>query len=132
MENVMPRELTSHNVNGLNEAIKITVIDEPGQGGANHQYNLVMFAADAKPGDGPDDHLEIRFQNGPIGEVGVNGISNEALLAVLIDRMEGFQSGSYACAENGAALTNLRHALAMLLKRTKERVARGVEGTMKV
>ena len=36
------RELTSHKVNGLNEAITIAVMDEPGAGGACHEYNLTM------------------------------------------------------------------------------------------
>ena len=39
--------------------------------------------------------FEIRFQNGPIAEAGVNGLTHEALLAVLEDRLVGFQSGPY-------------------------------------
>ena len=32
------RELTDHKVNGLNEALTIIAIDNPGPGGANHKW----------------------------------------------------------------------------------------------
>lgn len=119
------RELTYHKVNGLNEAITITVLDEPGAGNACHSYLMSYPTQDA-----PDGVLvPIRFQNGPIAESGVNGISNEALLAIVEDRLLGFQSGPYACRENAVALTKLQEAMMWLQKRTRDRVARGVEGT---
>lgn len=118
------RELTSHKVNGLNEVITITVMDEPGQGNACHEYNLTM-----NHGDGTCHGAEIRFQNGSIQEFGVNGISNEALLAIVEDRLVGFQSGAFACRENAIALTKIQEAMMWLQKRTRDRVARGVEGT---
>jgi len=71
----------------------------------------------------------IRFQNGPIQESGVNGVSNEALLAIVEDRLLGFQSGQYACRENAIAVTKIQEAMMWLQKRTRDRVARGVEGT---
>lgn len=118
------RELTSHKVNGLNEAITITVMDEPGPGNACHEYNLTM-----DNGNGTCHGAEVRFQKGPIVESGVNGISNEALLAIVEDRLVGFQSGQYACHENAIALTKIQEAMMWLQKRTRDRVARGVEGT---
>lgn len=113
-------------VNGLNERISIDVMDEPGSGGACHAYNIAL-----DKGDGPVRALlaEIRFQNGPIREAGYNGLSNESLLAILIDRMEGFQSGAYATTENQIALDHMRAAQNILKFRTHQRVARGVEGT---
>lgn len=122
------RTLTDHIVNALNEAVRITVLDEPGQGGACHGYLLDYITTDA---DGEPAHgcQQIWFQNGPIKEVGVNGISQEALLAILIDRLRGFQSGQFACADNAEALTHLAGALECLQRRTKARLARGVEGT---
>lgn len=72
---------------------------------------------------------EIEFQNGPIKEFGVNGISNESLLAIVIDRLRGFQSGEYACEDNQIALESAEYCLNMLQKRTKDRLSRGVEGT---
>ncbi len=73
----------------------------------------------------------IQFPNGPITKPeDMNGITNEALLAVLIDRMRGFQSGQFACRDNAIALTHLEDALMWLQKRTRDRMARGVEGTL--
>jgi hypothetical protein len=73
---------------------------------------------------------DVRFQDGPIQETGVNGISNEALLAIVEDRLAGFQSGQYACRENAIALTKIQEAMMWLHKRTRDRAARGVEGTL--
>lgn len=50
-------------------------------------------------------------------------------MAVVIDRLQGFQSGQYACRDNAIALTKLEEALMWLNKRTNDRIARGVEGT---
>lgn len=118
------RELTSHKVNGLNEALCIEVLDEPGQGNACHRYAITYQ-------DGHARHAlpAINFQNGPIQEAGVNGISNEALLAIVEDRLLGFQSDQFACRENAIALTKLQEAMMWLQKRTRDRMARGVEGT---
>jgi len=119
------RLLTDHKVNGLNESIIIAVLDEPGQGGACHHYQLQL-----ERGNGLIQTVdEIHFQNGPIKEVGVNGISQEALLAILIDRLKGFQGGEFSTKENAVALTHLETAMLWLHKRTRDRLARGVEGT---
>lgn len=123
----MIRELTSHKVNGLNEALTIEVLDEPGPGNACHTYRIT-----AKNGVEVSRAVccDIEFQNGPIQEVGVSGVSNEALLAVVEDRLLGFQSGPYACRENAIATTKVQEAMMWLQKRTRDRMARGVEGTM--
>ncbi len=126
METTTVRQLTSHIVNGLNEALFINVLDEPGSGGANHLYEIGRNPAGVN-----SQVCLVRFQNGPIGESGVNGISNEALLAIVEDRMLGFQSGQYACRENAVALTKIQEAMMWLQKRTRDRVTRGVEGTSK-
>jgi hypothetical protein len=119
------RTITDHKLNGLNDAIAITA-DAPGSGGASHEYKMVLNISD-------DESLifsALLFQNGPISKpADMNGITNEALLAVLIDRMRGFQSGQFACRENAIALTHLEEALMWLQKRTRDRLARGVEGT---
>lgn len=137
----MIREITSHKLNGLNDALKITVLDEPGDGGANHRYHITTVAA-PPPIDGSTSVADlkkaqamlravtdIRFQKGPIKEAGVNGISNESLLAIVIDRLQSFQAGAYACRENHEALVKLEEAMTLLQKRTRDRLARGVEGT---
>jgi hypothetical protein len=117
------RSLTSHRVNGLNESINICVMDEPGSGNACHQYRVTM-------GD-PAFVVDIPFQNGPIAETGVNGLSNEALLAIVEDRLNRFQSGPFACRENALAMTHVQDAMHWLHHRTRERLQRGVEGTLR-
>ncbi len=114
------RQITDHVVNPANDQIKITVVDEPGAGGANHEYEIklpnIVFT-------------RISFQNGPIAEKGVNGLTQEVLIAICIDRLRSFQAGPYACRENAIALTKLEESLMWLQKRTRDRMARGVEGT---
>jgi len=114
------RELTSHKVDGLNEKLRIIVADEPGAGGANHHYRI---------NHGALTDCVINFQNGPVQESGANGVSNEALLAIVEDRLLRFQAGPYACRENALALTKIQEAMHWLHSRTRERIRRGVEGT---
>ena len=95
--------------------------DEPGAGGACHEYlvgasnDTVVFA-------------NVSFQNGAIKENGVNGCQNEDLIAIVIDRLQGFQSGDFNCRENAIAITKLEEAMLWLNKRTNDRISRGVEG----
>jgi hypothetical protein len=122
----MSRRITDHSVGGLNEVLILEAMDEPGSGGACHHYRTMLPTA---PGSEPMEQ-HINFQNGPLGEVPPNGTSNEAILAVLIDRMRGFQSGKFSCRENAIALTHLEDAMHWLQHRTRQRLSRGVEGTL--
>lgn len=125
------RTIHDHETNPANRELRIEVLDEPGHGGACHEYRISGFAFAGK-GDELVPHgatVELLFQNGPIKEVGVNGITHEALLAILIDRLRSFQRGPYACRENALALTRIEEALHWLKHRTRARMARGVEGT---
>lgn len=120
------REIHGHEINECNEAIRITADDQnPQNGNASHVYTMEY-------GNTATISCVLHFQDGPIKEVGVNGITQEALLAILIDRLECFQSSKWACDENAMALSDLRSARDVLLERTKKRMARGVEGTHKV
>lgn len=118
-------DITSHKVNGLNNALRIQVLDQPGEGGACHEYGISCDSNDFCDTD-------IFFQNGPILEAGFNGVSIEALLAIVEHRMIGFQSGEYSTRENAIALTKIQEAMLWLHKRTLDRVARGVEGTHQI
>lgn len=133
------RQLTDHQV--VPKGLVISVTDSPGPGGANHRYDITGFDTDNNPsavaefGDSPGYRSRftrsiVLFQNGPIPEVGANGITMEALLAIVIDRLRGFQSGKFACRDNAIALTHLEDALMRLQARTRERMRRGVEGTL--
>ena len=74
------------------------------------------------------DPIEINFQKGAILEHGINGLTQEVLLAIVIDRLQGFQSGDFSCRENALAITKCQEALMWLQQRTRDRIARGVEG----
>lgn len=127
------RLLTGHQVNPANDTLTIEVMDDPGPGGACHDYMISGFKIhDDEEAEPYEAALLLAFQNGPINEVGVNGITHEALIAILIDRLEAFQAGPYACRENALALTKLQEAQMWLHKRTRDRMARNVEGTHKV
>lgn len=71
----------------------------------------------------------IHFQEGPIEERGVNGVMNEDLLAMVLTRLEHFQKSEFKCRENENAIDAIEDAMYWLRKRTRERKARGVEGT---
>jgi hypothetical protein len=114
------RQITDHIANPTNDRIKITAMDDPGAGGAHHYYTVDV--------DGSENGLDIHFQNGPIAEAGVNGVTQEVLLAVVIDRLRSFQAGPFACPENADALVHATEALETLKSRTRERMKRGVEG----
>lgn len=67
------------------------------------------------------------FQRGGVALNGVNGLTNESLLAVLAHRLS-YLNGKFACVENDQALEHIRSALTVLEARTSARAARGVEG----
>lgn len=102
---------------------KVFCLDQPGSGNACHHYRIT-------PELETETLSEVSFQNGAILESGVNGIMNEDLLAIVIDRLQGFQSGKFVCRENAIALTKIQEALMWLEKRTADREVRGVEGKL--
>ena len=57
-----------------------------------------------------DDKLvcAIHFQEGPVLECGSNGVGNEDLINMVIERLEHFQRSEYACRENAIAITSSR------------------------
>lgn len=133
------RTIEDHKVNPANDTLAISVLDEPGAGGANHAYLVggadlnrnVSLPSLWNVGVSPETSMgmAILFQNGPIPEVGVNGVTHEVLLAIVADRLRSFQKGPYACKANACALTHIEEAQHWLQQRTIERMRRGVEGT---
>ena len=126
------RTIEDHKVNPANDTLTITVLDEPGSGGAQHRYEITGFNSEtnvSESGIDDRDRVSILFQNGPIAEAGVNGVTHEALLAIVADRLRSFQKGPYACKANACALTHIEEAMHWLQQRTIERMRRGVEGT---
>ena len=88
------RFINDHKVNPANDTLTIRVCDEPGAGGASHEY-----AVEHNP-DGRDGFVYIiNFQNGPVlsDGNGVNGLTHEVLLSIVADRLRSFQKGWSAC-----------------------------------
>jgi hypothetical protein len=126
------RTLDEHKINPANDQLSISVLDEAGAGGANHHYMITTPNWTRAPdGSGAVGVWDINFQNGPIDEAGVNGVTQEALLAIVADRLRSFQAGPFACRENALALTKIEEAQHWLQARTLARMRRGVEGTHK-
>lgn len=109
---------------GTSKYTEVYATDSKGAGNANHEYDVCQ-----NKGTGDAIFAKIKFQNGAIKENGVNGCHNEDLIAVVIDRLQGFQAGEFSCRENAIAITKLEEALLWLNKRTQDRIRRGVEGT---
>lgn len=125
------RTLTKHQVEGAATELAIAVTDQPGSGGAHHRYLVTGFSSklnDSRQLGDPVEQLAVLFQNGPVPANGINGITIEVLLAIAADRLECFQAGPFASADNQEALEHIDQAIECLHRRTRSRLARNVEG----
>jgi hypothetical protein len=118
----------SHKTNDCNRQISV-VAHAPSTGGAAVRYDIKgpekqMLGVGMVPSFG----LNMKFQDGPVAD-GVNGVTNEVLLAIVEDRLKGFQTGPWPSAKNAEAMSYVRSAMEALASRTEERINRGVEGT---
>jgi len=113
---------------GTRKYAKVVCYGVPGNGNDCHEYAVLNSHPSENSKDLPP-LTYVRFQNGPIKEAGVNGCQNEDLISMVIDRLQGFQEGAFACRENAIAMTKLEESLMWLRKRTQDREDRGVEGT---
>ncbi|WP_304576739.1 hypothetical protein [Romboutsia ilealis] len=75
---------------------------------------------------------EVKFQKGPVLEVGLNGVQDVDLLLMVQTRLQAFQKTEYACKENVEAIASIQDAIVWMTARTKSREARNVEGTSMV
>lgn len=85
-------------------------------------YTLHSFRA-----DGPDQEVTFYKMIGPATEQYEHGTTLEEMLRVSIERLKDLNE-RYSCRENALAITKMQEALMWLNERTKDRVARGVEG----
>lgn len=113
---------------GSKKYTKIVCLDTNNEINTNSEYLVLQSEIDKENG-GNKELAHIKFQNGPIKEAGINGIHNEDLIAIVMDRLNFFQKGIYACEENSMAIIKLQESLMWLRKRTQDRDDRGVEGT---
>lgn len=114
---------------GTTKFTEIFALDDKGQGGANHVYDVRQTVPVGATVSDDEIFAKVKFQDGPIKEFGINGCHNEDLIAIVIDRLQSFQKGDFSCRENAIAITKLEEALLWLNKRTTDRIKRGVEGT---
>ena len=108
--------LTDHLFPGddLNAAIKIHADDrDPNNGNASHNYAMwVQY-----PGEADTAHQEVHFQHGARNEPGsIQGVTDAAVLSIVLDRYRGFQSGPFACRSNAIVITKLEEALMWMQK----------------
>lgn len=117
------RQITDHfDGHGLADSILIAS-DEPdaNAGGAPHEYVCTI--------DG-NQVANIQFQHGARHVAGSTpGILDSCLVAIVMDRLRGFQAGPFSSRQNAIALTKLEEALHWMHDRAHERARRGVLGT---
>lgn len=90
-------------------------------GNASHVY-AIQFGA-------PGAVCRIQFQHGARGlDASTPGVFDDDLLAIVADRLEGFQSGAFACEANAVALEAVQRAREALGLRVAKRMAQGVLG----
>lgn len=112
------REIETHRDGAVNDKVRIVAMNY-GPGGAPDLYDIEAgWAGSGYAG---------RFRFAKAGET---GLTNEVLLAVVADRLAGFQAGPYACEENREALPLIETALELLKGRTARRIAQGTEDKM--
>lgn len=110
----MPRPVTDHVVPSLPSTVDVDCVAE--SDGARTEYCCTSH----------DGTTSLVFAHQPVGEALRPGLTNEALLAVVIDRLRGFQEGPLRCRENAVALTKIEEAMHWLHARTLDRIRRGV------
>lgn len=109
-----------HDGFGLAETMNIIPLDEPGSGGAHHEYAVEIDGVRV---------AHIQFQHGPRDEEGSKpGILGAVLVAILLDQLRAYQAGPFSSRENSLVITKLEEALMWMQQRARNRAKRGVLG----
>ena len=116
------RPITTHVVSGEATELRLNAINKDVCGAHSADYS-VSYMREVR-------HVQqnFTFQKGSVQLHGINGLTNEVLLAMVMDRLARFQEGSLAGEDSGRALYYLDKAMSALQVRTCSRVLRGVEG----
>ncbi len=88
-----------------------------------HNYHLDMFVDPVKK-------ASLRFYEMRADGTKIDGVTNEEVISVLVDRLRKLNS-RFPCRQNSIAIRKLEEALMWLEDRTKNRESRGVEGQHK-
>ena len=120
-------QITDHKGSTLNNDLEITRKDASESSGAGKIYEIAYNFTH----NGYAILEEIQFQDGELKD-GVNGITDESLIAIVLDRLRGFNEGRFRCRENSLAITHLEEGLMWLQKRAVRRQNEGIEGTHKL
>lgn len=111
--------------NSLLDKMHVRVYHEDENQKAYNTYHHFQFK-----NAGSGEYLgELKFQKGGKKEVGINGVSDELVLAVVLERLNCIQEGDFSNRETAIAITKIEEALLWLKKRTIEREEKGIEGT---
>jgi len=74
-----------------------------------------------------DNTVRFTIQDGPIGDVGINGIQVTDMLEYINEVYKSLNK-AFPCRENSLTITKIEEAIHWQDARTKDRVARNVEG----
>lgn len=132
----MKKIITHHDGHGRMEDLRVYATDEPATeppgNSSHHRYEFLVAGTDPDTGgqaDWPCGYLQ--FQRGPFGAEGSTpGTLTNAVLAALVDHLQGFQSGPLASRENALVITKLQEAMFWARERADDRARRGVLGSM--
>ena len=129
------RPLYEHEINKFNrECVKVETADERNEADNAHHAYKISVVKEAQTSDEQTQivyEVVLQFQNGGLKETGANGITDQALLAICLDRLRSFNQGKFSSRENSLAITHIEDALLRMERRSNDRARRGVEGERK-
>ena len=133
-DGLIGRELYDHKRNKFNrECVEVRTADSRANDNAHHKYTIQVWkhAQTSEESSICVEAVTLNFQNGGLKEVGPNGITDQALLAIVMDRLKSFNDGQFRCRENSLAITHLELVLMYMEERANDRARRGAEGERK-
>jgi hypothetical protein len=105
-------EIFSHQVNRTNRGIRIYIAQIDRDSKAPQMFSLILE---------DQTMIDLRFAHQEVNGAFVPGLTNEALLAIVEARLEGFQEGPFKSRENAIALTKTQEAMQWLERGTRKR-----------
>ncbi len=120
------RRLSNFNTPGGLAPIAVLAMDDPGHGEPNRRYELTGFntlynGSSLLPGQNYPasfNVLPIFFHDDSKGpNAPANGVTEAALLSVVVDHLNGRQTGPEACHENRRAMDLIAEAIQLLNRR---------------